>query len=119
MKILITASHNAMDAPVDSRFGRAPWFAVVDLDTDSIVFVENSQNLNAMQGAGIQSGQNAVQLGVSAVITGHVGPKAFTVLQAAGITIHQAPVSTVTEAVDQFRNGMLPILDTSDKPGHW
>ncbi len=119
MKLLITAHSNTPDARVDSRFGRAPWFVVTDLSTGVIEYVENTQNLNAMQGAGVQSGQTVAALGVDAVITGHVGPKAFRILQAAAVDIYQAPECSVHDAIDRFKAGTLERLSSADKPGHW
>lgn len=119
MKILITANENTPDAKVDPRFGRAPWFVIADLESGDFKYVENTQNLNAMQGAGVQSGQAVAALGVTAVITGHVGPKAFQVLQAAGVNIFQASGCTVHEAITRYRAGSLVSLNSADKPGHW
>jgi len=119
MKILITALNNSLDASMDPRFGRASWFAVKDLDSDEIEFIDNDKNLNAMQGAGVQSGQKAVDLGVNAVITGHVGPKAFQVLNAANIKIYQVSKCSVKDAITQFTAGSMTMLNSADKDGHW
>ena len=43
--------------------------------------------------------------GVSALLTGHCGPKAHQVLTAAGITIYNNVEGTVTEAVARFNAG--------------
>jgi predicted Fe-Mo cluster-binding NifX family protein len=105
MKIALTTSGNDLNAPLDSRFGRAPKFIIYDLEGNSFEVVDNEQNLNAAQGAGIQSAQTVARLGVGALVTGHCGPKAFRVLQAAGIKIYNTSAATVTEALDQYRGG--------------
>ena len=76
-------------------------------------------NLNAAQGAGIQAGRNVVELGVEAVITGHVGPKAFATLQAGGVKVYCGASGTVAEAVDQYKNGGLQAAPAPDVQGHW
>ena len=119
MKVLITATNNTLDSSLDARFGRSSWFAVKNTDTGSMEFIENSQNLNAMQGAGIQSGQKAIRLGVDAVVTGHVGPKAFKVLNSAGIKIYQADQLTIEQVITRFEQGSLSLMNSADKPGHW
>lgn len=108
-----------MDSPVDPRFGRASFFLLVDTETGESTVADNSQNLNIAQGAGIQAGRNVVELGAEAVITGHVGPKAFATLQAGGIVVHTGAKGTVAEAVRQFKSGALQQARTADVEGHW
>ena len=119
MKIAITAQDAGLDAPVDPRFGRAKYFVVVDLDTDEVSVSDNSLNLNAAQGAGIQAGANVVKLGVGAVVTGHVGPKAFATLQAGNVAAYTGAEGTVAEAVAKFKAGELEQQDGADVEGHW
>jgi len=119
MKIAITAQSNSLDASMDSRFGRAQGFIIYDLDTDEFEYVSNDQNLNLPQGAGIQAAQNVAQTGAKAVITGHVGPKAFLALEKGGIDVYLVRSKTVAQAIDDFRNGRLNKAEEADKPGHW
>ncbi len=107
MKIAVTAQGRDLDAAVDPRFGRATCFVVVDTETGAFSVTDNAQNLNAPQGAGIQAGKNVVDLGVEALITGNVGPKAFATLTAAGIAIHTGATGSVGEAIEQFKAGAL------------
>ena len=119
MKIVLTTSGKDLNAPLDNRFGRAPKFLVYDLEAKTFEVVDNDQNLNAAQGAGIQSAQNIARLGAKALITGHCGPKAFRVLQAAKIKIYNTTAPTVSEAIDQYRNGKLTEAASADVEGHW
>ncbi len=119
MKIALTTSGNDLNALMDSRFGRAPKFLIYDLEAKTFEVIDNEQNLNATQGAGIQSAQNIARMGVGAVITGHCGPKAFRTLQAAGIKIYNAFAATVTEALKQYRAGKLSEAKSADVEGHW
>jgi predicted Fe-Mo cluster-binding NifX family protein len=119
MRIAVTAQGQELSAPVDPRFGRAKFFVVVDTETGKFSTADNTQNLNAAQGAGIQAGRNVVELGVKAVITGHVGPKAFTTLQAGGIAIYTGATGTVADAAKQFKAGKLKQSTGADVEGHW
>ncbi|HOW57686.1 MAG TPA: NifB/NifX family molybdenum-iron cluster-binding protein [Smithellaceae bacterium] len=119
MKIAVTTSGKDLSAPLDSRFGRAPKFLIYDLDANSFEIIDNAQNLNAAQGAGIQSAQNIARLGVGALITGHCGPKAFRVLQAADIKIYNSTAATVEEALNQYRSGKIAEAAGADVEGHW
>jgi len=119
MKIAFTTSGDTLDAPVDSRFGRAPKILVYDLDSGSFEITDNTQNLNAPQGAGIQAAQNVARTGAKHLVSGHCGPKAFKVLQAAGITIYTTDAPTVAAALDQFLSGSLTPAESADVEGHW
>lgn len=119
MKIVITTTGNDLSAPLDSRFGRAPKFLVYDLDAKTFDIVDNEQNLNAAQGAGIQSAQNVARLGAGAVITGHCGPKAFRVLEAAKIKVYKTAAATVLGAIEQYREGKLSESTYADVEEHW
>ncbi len=119
MKIAVTSQGISVSDQVDPRFGRAKFFIVMDTETGKSEVVNNTQNLNAAQGAGIQAGQNVASLGVEAVITGHVGPKAFTVLNSAGIKIYTGATGTVEEAVEKLKAGELDCADDADVEGHW
>lgn len=119
MKIAFTANGSDLDATIDRRFGRAERFLIVDSDSESCTVLDNSQNLNAAQGAGIQAAQNVAESGATILITGHTGPKAFRVLTAAGIEIWQAGKETVRENLAAWRAGTLTKLDDADVEGHW
>lgn len=119
MKIAFSTSASDLNAPLDSRFGRAPKFLVYDLESESFEVVDNQQNLNAAQGAGIQSAETVARQGAKALVTGHCGPKAFRVLCAAGIKIYNTDAPTVAAALEQYRAGQLVEANSADVEGHW
>jgi len=119
LKIAFTTSGKTLEAPLDSRFGRAPLFLIYDLDNETFEVVDNQQNLNAAQGAGIQSAQTVARMGVSCLVTGHCGPKAFQVLSAAKIKIYNTDAPTVSDALTAYKTGTLQVSESSDVEGHW
>jgi predicted Fe-Mo cluster-binding NifX family protein len=119
MKIAITTAGDNLAAALDSRFGRAARFLIYNTDSKDFQSIDNAQNLNAAQGAGIQAAQIVASAGVNALITGHCGPKAFRVLQAAGIKVYNCQAATVEEALRQFDDGQLPVANEADVEGHW
>ncbi len=119
MKIAVTATGRELSSQVDPRFGRAKFFAVVDLERDELVVHDNAQNLQAAQGAGIQAAETVVQLGAGSVLTGNVGPKAFRALSAAGIRIYRVGEMSVAEAVAKFKSGELQAATAAHVDGHW
>jgi predicted Fe-Mo cluster-binding NifX family protein len=119
MKIAVTAKGDNLDCQVDPRFGRAGKFIIFDTETENFEVVDNTQNYQAAQGAGIQSAGNVVETGAEAVISGHCGPKAFRVLSTAGIKIYAGAEGTVREMLDKFQRGELTENSTADVEGHW
>jgi predicted Fe-Mo cluster-binding NifX family protein len=119
MKIAFTTSGNNLDAPMDTRFGRAPRFLVYDLGADTFSVIDNQQGLNAAQGAGIQAAETVARSGAKSVVTGHCGPKAFRVLRAAGVKIFNSDAPTVAAALEQYRTGQLTDANSADVEGHW
>jgi len=106
MTIAITATGPTLEASVDSRFGRCPYFLIVDTDSLDVEPVENP-NLVLGHGAGIQSAQLMAQRGVQFVLTGNCGPKAYQTLSAAGIGVIAGCGGTVTDVIEQFKAGQL------------
>ena len=119
MKVAIAASGPSLLDPLDRRFGRAKWFVVFDTATGQHSFHCNETNLNAAQGAGVQSAQLLANLGVEAVVARNIGPKAFQTLSAAGIRPLLVSDCTVTEAFERFQTGELAEADGATVEGHW
>jgi predicted Fe-Mo cluster-binding NifX family protein len=119
MKIAISAEQATSQSPVDPRFGRAKYFMVYDDQKESWEIIDNIQNLNAAQGAGIQSAANVVNAGCTTLISGHCGPKAFTALNKAVVAVYTVKDGSIQDAVDAFKSGKLKKLETADVEGHW
>ncbi len=119
MQIAVTSQGPHLNSQIDPRFGRARSFIVLDTDTDELSVHDNTRNANAAQGAGIQAGRTVVDLGVKAVLTGNVGPKAFATLQAANVRVYPGASGTVKEAFEKFKAGELQPADGANVEGHW
>jgi predicted Fe-Mo cluster-binding NifX family protein len=119
MKVIVTARGESLDSPLDPRFGRAARFLLVDDESEIFEVLENAQNMNAVQGAGIQAAEIVSRSGAECVLTGHCGPKAFKVLSAAGIRIYTGVDGTVKEAIERLKNGELKQAESADIEGHW
>lgn len=119
MKIAITAHGENHLAQVDSRFGRADCFVIYDQENDTWTSMPNTQNLEAAHGAGIQAGQSLAKTGAKILITGHVGPKAFRVLQAEQIAMYSFgdTCNSVEEALSAFLDGKLSAINSPGAMG--
>lgn len=105
-----------MAARVDTRFGRAPFFVIVDTDTEALEVVANSA-VEQSQGAGIGAATLVLAKGVDGVLTGHLGPNALKVFQESGTQLCEGVSSsdTVAEALAKFKKGAY--RETSAEPG--
>jgi predicted Fe-Mo cluster-binding NifX family protein len=119
MIIAVTAKDNHLDSQVDERFGRATQFLVYDTESKKFQPYDNSQSLESAQGAGIQSAESIVKFKADVVLTGHCGPKAFRVLNAAGIKVVIGVSGSVQSAINDFLAGKLKSATGPDVEGHW
>jgi len=119
MKIAVTSSGKDLESNIDPRFGRAAYFIIVNPETMDYKVVENAQNLNLPQGAGIQAGQTIAENNVDFLITGNCGPKAFDVLQNAGVKIITNAKGRVIDAISMYKKGEFGTADEPNVEGHW
>jgi len=119
MRIAVTTQGNDLGAQIDSRFGRAPKFLVLDTETMRFDVVSNTQSLDLAQGAGIQSAQNILVHKPEVVLTGNCGPKAFRVLKAAGIKVVVGVNGRIADAIHDYMNGKYVEATEANVEGHW
>ena len=120
MKIAITTAGSDLEAAVELRFGRATGFLMYDTESETFEVLDNRQQLNAAQGAGIQAGQNVVNSGATLLISGHCGPKAMQVLKVGKIAVYLTNEATsVAEVLKRYKAGELEKISEADVEGHW
>jgi predicted Fe-Mo cluster-binding NifX family protein len=107
MKICITSQGATLEALAEERFGRAPFFIIIDTDTGSFEALEN-QYAGSGGGVGPKAAQLIMAHKVTALISGMVGGNAREVLLAAGIHLYSYRAGgTVKDALDQFNKKTL------------
>jgi len=119
MRIAVTATGRDLDSPVDPRFGRAPCILVVDTAGFTFEALDNSENVNAFKGAGIQAAKMVSERGAELLLTGFCGPNAFKALEAAGVKVANGASGTVREAVQAYLDGKLPLSDRPNAEANW
>jgi predicted Fe-Mo cluster-binding NifX family protein len=118
MKICVSAaSADDLDAPIDPRFGRCPYFVIVDSETMQFEAIPNTAS-SGMSGAGIQAAQTIASKGAKVLITGNIGPNAFQALSAAEIKIVTGAFGTVAEVVGKYKMGDLKETGLPTVEGH-
>ena len=119
MKLAVTAKENSLDSEIDPRFGRAAYIIVIDSDSMDYEIINNSENLNALKGAGIQTAASISEKKAEVLFTGFCGPNAFKTLNAAGIKVVNEVTGTVRDAVKVFKEGKFSFSDNANVEGHW
>jgi len=119
MKLIISSVGPDPSDQVDPRFGRARYFIQFNTDSGAYEPHDNSAQVEAAQGAGVQAAQKVVELGADALLTGHCGPKAFRILSESNIRIYSGFDGSVHDAVQSWLMGKLDPLAVSDgTPSH-
>lgn len=118
-KIAISANGQSLEAQVDPRFGRAPYFLLVNPETMEFEVVPNQPGMQAPQGAGIQAAALVARCHPAAILTGHCGPRAFQTLQTAGIQVILGVEGPVREALQNYRAGKLKSASGPNVTSHW
>ncbi|AKB18970.1 MULTISPECIES: NifB/NifX family molybdenum-iron cluster-binding protein [unclassified Methanosarcina] len=117
MKICISACGKDSDSEVDPQFGRCNYFVIIDPDTGSVTSIKNPGS-EASGGAGIRAAEAIVGEEVDTLLTGSVGPNAFSILFEAGIEIRSGIRGTVAFALQEYQSGKLALLENSNASTH-
>ncbi len=110
MKVAVSARGTERTSVVDPRFGRAPYFVVVDTAGGEAEGIENSGAL-AGTGAGVAAAQLISDAGAEAVITSALGPHAWAALKSGGIQVFEAGRGTVGAMVELLLQGGLSQIE--------
>lgn len=120
MKIAICASGQDLESQVNPRFGRCPYFLLVDSETKEFEALENTAGM-APRGAGVSAAQMVANKKAAVVLGVNFGPNAVNVLGSSGIKIYSLPQDksaiSVAEALELYREGKLEEVKKATGPG--
>ncbi len=108
MKIAVTSRGESHLSEVCGQFGRSYWLLIYSPGQDRWFAIDNAKNRTLKNGAGIATAMELKELGVTVVLTGETGPKAFRTLKAAGISVVHDVTGIVNDAIRDWSNGCLP-----------
>lgn len=109
MKIALSATGNSLESNLDLRFGRCNYFIIYDSEDGSVDVRENRGRVST-GGAGIAAAQQLIDEEVDVVITGHLGPNAFNLLNSAGIKAYTCESISVKSALKKYEDGKLVMI---------
>jgi predicted Fe-Mo cluster-binding NifX family protein len=111
-RIVVPADdESGLESRVAEHFGRAPYFAVVDLDENGQV-----QNVTAEKNTGEHAGGTGhpheilLALKPDAITVYNMGPRGLQSFQNAGVTVLKAEGDTVKDLITRFKEGKLKEL---------
>ena len=116
MKLAIALKENDYNSSVDERFGRAPFFIIIDSNTKEFEIIENEAKDEAT-GAGLKAVKNLLKYKIDSIIAGEIGPKAGELIYDLEIpTFKFKDLEKVDEIVRAFNENTLEKYDLSPKP---
>src|SRR4030066_1456055 len=108
-RIAIPVENEAgLEAHIAEHFGRAPFFAVVDLDEkDKVASVKTEANTGEHHGGTGHPHENLLALKPNVIIACGMGPGGLASFQNAGGDVLKATATTVKETITKFKAGKL------------
>lgn len=119
MKLIVPAVDSGdMKTEIHDNFGRSDYFALIEVETAEIKFLNNSAAKKS-SGAGVAAAQLCADKGANLVAAYHFGPKAHQALKAAGIKILSLDKQkTIQEAYNDYRLDKLTEADAGQGGHH-
>ena len=116
-EIAVASTGPNLNSLVDFQFGRCAYFLIVDQNGKLIDSISN-QGQQAQRGAGVAAAQAIVDSKVTAVITGNVGPNAYSILNSARIRIFTIDSEiTISEVLEKYKKDELKEVVTTVERG--
>lgn len=111
-RILVPAAdQQGLGARLAEHFGRAPCFAVVDLDAKGEVSnVKNVSNVSEHVGGSGYAHDHVLELQPNVLIVYGMGPRGLNTFKSAGVTVLKANADTVGEVIAAYKKGELEEL---------
>jgi predicted Fe-Mo cluster-binding NifX family protein len=111
-RIVVPVSDDrGIDAQLSQHFGRAPFYAIIDLDEEGHVIGQGTiANTSEHFGGVGHPPDRILQLKPRALITYGLGPKALRIFQDAEVAVLRTEANTVREVVRAYNNNELQEL---------
>lgn len=106
MRVAVAAKGKTLCSQMDDRFGRCPFFVVVDSESMGFELIENP-GLEERDAAGIQACRMLIGKGVDAVAVNNIGHNALVTLSGAGIIVYVGAAGTVLNTIEKLKKGEL------------
>ncbi|WP_455139261.1 NifB/NifX family molybdenum-iron cluster-binding protein [Candidatus Hodarchaeum mangrovi] len=112
MKIGLPSNGADLLQPFSHIFGRCSYFIIYDIKEQKVDQVLPNAAQNAAGGAGIQAAQLMIDNHVKTVIAPQIGPKAWNVLNNAGIKVYTGIGGSIQQNIDAFLDEQLTEINS-------
>lgn len=110
MKLAIPMDEKNLKNEVSVSFGRAPYYAIYDVEKKAVEFIVNTA-ADAKGGAGIKAAQLVVDSGSEVLLTPRCGENAAEVVKDAGIKIFKTEKGSAEENIEKYVENKLDLLN--------
>ena len=120
MRVAVSSEGQNLDSQISSVFGRCQCFSILEIRDDGISdnYVLENSAASQSSGAGTAAAQIVGDEGIDVLVTGSVGPKAFSALKQWGIRIYKGEPGTVRENIDMLILDELKKVEAPTGPAH-
>jgi predicted Fe-Mo cluster-binding NifX family protein len=117
--IVPAASQEGLNANLAEHFGRAPYFAVVDLnDNGEVTNVKTVPNVGEHAGGMGYTHDHILGLRPNVIVVYGMGPRGLNTFQSAGVAVLRANANTVDEVVAAYKDNKLQELTDGCEHAH-
>jgi predicted Fe-Mo cluster-binding NifX family protein len=109
--VIPVVDESGLDAALSEHFGRAPYFAVIELDSNGhVVNQKTVPNTSEHFGGTGHPPERILQFKPNALITYGMGPRALNIFQEAGVAVLRANTNMVKGVINAYKNEELEEL---------
>ena len=109
--VIPVVDETGLDARLSEHFGRAPYFAVVELDeSGQVVNQRTVPNVGEHFGGSGRRADSILQLKPNAIITYGMGPRGLSIYQSVRVAVLRANAKTVREVIVAYNMDELKEL---------
>jgi predicted Fe-Mo cluster-binding NifX family protein len=109
--VIPVSSEGGLNARLSEHFGRAPYFAVIDIDENGQISNQQTiPNTSEHFGGAGRPPDRILQFKPDALITYGMGPRALNIFQAARVAVLRANASTVRDVITAYNQDELEEL---------
>jgi predicted Fe-Mo cluster-binding NifX family protein len=117
--VMPVENQSGLEAPLAQHFGKAPYYAVVDLDDDNAVSnIKTEINKSEHVGGTGLPHENLLVLKPDVFVVYGMGPGCLMSLQSTGMTVLKAVGNNVNDIVAAFKEGQLKALEGGCEHAH-
>ena len=108
--IIPVEDESGLDARLAEHFGRAPYFAVVDLENGKVSNVKTEPNTGEHLGGTGHPHENLLALKPNVIVANGMGPGGLQSFKNARVIVLKADANTVKGIITSFKQGKLTEL---------